>query len=131
MKGKELALIFDVGTQATRALVFDTAGDLVFVAKQNGELYISDVLVGGYGTYLIFVLVRYLFFGKGKYEYDLSRFKQEGEAKPRAAEEAQAGGRDAERVKAPAGSGDAGGSAGAGGEEQGKGEGVGEKGSGE
>ena len=41
MKGKELALIFDVGTQATRALVFDTAGDLVFVAKQNGELYIS------------------------------------------------------------------------------------------
>ena len=42
MKGKELALIFDVGTQATRALVFDTAGDLVFVAKQNGELYISS-----------------------------------------------------------------------------------------
>lgn len=42
MKGKELALIFDVGTQATRALVFDTSGNLVLKVKQSGELYISD-----------------------------------------------------------------------------------------
>ena len=68
----------------------------------NCAHFLSDVLVGGYGTYLIFVLVRYLFFGKGKYEYDLSRFKQEGEVKPCAAEEAQAGAGDAERENAPA-----------------------------
>ena len=74
----------------------------------NCAHFLSDVLVGGYGTYLIFVLVRYLFFGKGKYEYDLSRFKQGSEAKPRAAEEAQAGAGDAERENAPAGTVDAG-----------------------
>ena len=42
MKGTELALIFDVGTQATRALVFDTRGNLVLIVKKQGELYISD-----------------------------------------------------------------------------------------
>ena len=35
MKGKELALIFDVGTQATRALVFDTAGEGVNAAAHE------------------------------------------------------------------------------------------------
>ena len=53
---------------------------------------ISDVLVGGYLTYLIFVLVRYLFFRNGKYEFT---FKEkaalaEGESQedtPAAAEE--------------------------------------------
>ena len=42
MKGTELALIFDVGTQATRALVFDTRGNPVLIVKKQGELYISD-----------------------------------------------------------------------------------------
>lgn len=42
MKGTELALIFDVGTQATRALVFDTKGEPVLIVKQPGKLYISD-----------------------------------------------------------------------------------------
>ena len=42
MKEEKLALIFDVGTQATRALVFDTKGDPVLIVKQAGKLYISD-----------------------------------------------------------------------------------------
>ena len=42
MKGTELALIFDVGTQATRALVFNTRGEPVLIVKQPGKLYISD-----------------------------------------------------------------------------------------
>ena len=37
MKGTELALIFDVGTQATRALVFDTKGEPVLIVKQPGK----------------------------------------------------------------------------------------------
>lgn len=38
----KLSLIFDVGTQATRALIFDAQGNLVLVVKQSDELYISD-----------------------------------------------------------------------------------------
>ena len=34
--------------------------------------FLSDVLVGGYATYLIFVLCRYLFFGKGKYNFRIA-----------------------------------------------------------
>ncbi len=39
---KGLSLIFDVGTQATRALVIDTAGNVLVNIKEKGELYISD-----------------------------------------------------------------------------------------
>lgn len=61
----------------------------------NCAHFLSDVLVGGYLTYLIFVLVRYLFFRNGKYEFT---FKEkaalaEGESQedtPAAAEEEQA-----------------------------------------
>ena len=42
MNEEKLALIFDVGTQATRALVFDTKGNPVLIVKQQGKLYISD-----------------------------------------------------------------------------------------
>lgn len=34
--------------------------------------FLSDVLVGGYLTYIIFAIMRYLFFGKGKYNYDIA-----------------------------------------------------------
>lgn len=34
--------------------------------------FLSDVLVGGYVTYLIYVLCRYLFFGKGKYNFRIA-----------------------------------------------------------
>lgn len=43
--------------------------------------FLSDVLVGGYVTYLIYVLCRYLFFGKGKYNFRIAENKnlKEGE----------------------------------------------------
>lgn len=39
--------------------------------------FLSDVLVGGYVTYLIFVLCRYIFFGKGKYNFRIADKKDE------------------------------------------------------
>ena len=45
---------------------------------------------GGYGTYLIFVLVRFIFFRNGKYEYDLSRFAPKEKAEQAAQENAPA-----------------------------------------
>lgn len=39
----------------------------------NCAHFLSDVLVGGYVTYLIFVLVRYLFFRNGKYEFTFEK----------------------------------------------------------
>ena len=42
--------------------------------------FLSDVLVGGYVTYLIYVLCRYLFFGKGKYNFRIAEnIRTEGE----------------------------------------------------
>lgn len=35
--------------------------------------FLSDVLVGGYLTYLIYMLCRYLFFGKGKYNFAVAQ----------------------------------------------------------
>lgn len=43
--------------------------------------FFSDVLVGGYVTYLIYVLCRYLFFGKGKYNFPITEKNgKEGES---------------------------------------------------
>lgn len=39
--------------------------------------FLSDVLVGGYVTYLIYVLCRYLFFGKGKINFGIAENKAE------------------------------------------------------
>lgn len=42
--------------------------------------FLSDVLVGGYVTYLIYVLCRYMFFGKGKYNFRIAvKNREEGE----------------------------------------------------
>lgn len=42
--------------------------------------FLSDVLVGGYFTYLIYVVCRYAFFGKGKYNFRIAENKMtEGE----------------------------------------------------
>ena len=43
--------------------------------------FLSDVLAGGYVTYLIYVLCRYLFFGKGKNNFRIAENKtEEGES---------------------------------------------------
>ena len=41
------------------------------------ELILSDVLVGGYLTYLIFVALRRAFFGKGKYNFAVALPREE------------------------------------------------------
>lgn len=65
----------------------------------NCAHFLSDVLVGGYGTYLIFVLVRFIFFRNGKYEYDLSRFAPKEKAEQAAQENAPAEEQEADGEK--------------------------------
>ncbi|MDE6550162.1 MAG: phosphatase PAP2 family protein [Clostridia bacterium] len=43
----------------------------------NCAHFLSDTLVGGYVTYLIFVIMRYAFFSKGKYIYEIKELSGE------------------------------------------------------
>lgn len=43
MQSQPLALVFDIGTQSTRAILFDQQGDIVAKAKKEEPLYLSDV----------------------------------------------------------------------------------------